>query len=691
MLIQRLLLIGLIFISICASVVAQPKKKQVSAPAPSQPAATPNLILATVGNENVYYNDVERAFQKNMTRKDTKFSAVPRDTALEFLKLYTNYRLKVLNAKERGVDKDSAVKQDIANNRKLLSETFYFDKVVSDARVSELANRRLKELKIAIILSAPQPVGKPSWDSASAATKAKQLIALLNSGASFEKLATDSSDDKETGRSGGVLPWISGGSIIKQVEDEAYRLKPGTFSQTPVQTPFGFFIVKVLESKPRESVKFRHILLQLKENRDSAATMRLADSLYKVFQGNNAANFSEVARKLSDDKASGEKGGYLGSAYSRSNGSEVGNNRLAASFEDPIFKLRDGEFSKPVVTMYGVHIIIRDSTRLPDLATERDMAKRTYRRMYFEEDKRMILDSLQKAYGYQWNTPVYTRLLQSIDTTLTTSDTNWVKSIPSDLGNQVLYKMPSGGITVNQFADSLRKRMDLRGYTLSSAGLQRAASKIADPRVLAQATEKLEQVYPDFGALMQEFNDGILLFKVEEQEVWSKLKFDTTDARAYYESTKSRWLTDRKFNVTEVYVLSDSLAKAIAAEARSGKMLDELAAKYTIREGARDKKGTLNGLSDKSTPLGKKLAEFNPTTGAIVGPFAFDKGYSVVRINSIDMPRTKPFEDAIQDLAPAYQDQLQKKLLENWLNNVRTRFPVIVNNSSVNTIWGNGK
>jgi hypothetical protein len=50
----------------------------------------PSTVLATVGSENVTLGDVERAFQKNLTRRETPFASVPRDTAMEFLRLYTN-------------------------------------------------------------------------------------------------------------------------------------------------------------------------------------------------------------------------------------------------------------------------------------------------------------------------------------------------------------------------------------------------------------------------------------------------------------------------------------------------------------------------------------------------------------------------------------------------------------------------
>ncbi|MCX6141193.1 MAG: peptidylprolyl isomerase [Candidatus Kapabacteria bacterium] len=695
---SRVISIALGILCLASIASAQKGKKQS---APSSMSTAP-IIVATVGTEKIDLADVERAFQKNLSRRDTKLSAIPRDTALEFLRLYTNYRLKVQDAKDRGLESDSAVKVDLANNRRLLSETFFYDKAIADQRVDQLSRRRLKELHIGIILCAiADPVSK-QWDTAGSRRKAERLITQLNAGSDFVKLARDSSDDKETAANGGMLPWISGGSIIKSVEDEAYALKAGQVSPAPVGSRFGYFIVKVFNEEPRDMVKFRHILLTPKDDRDSISTDLFADTLIAILKLKPAPQamalrarkiepsgdaFSDLAKAYSDDKTSASKGGYLGSAYSRSGGMDANGSRLAPGFEEAIYKLKDGEISGRVKTLYGTHIMIRDSTKKPDAFVERDAAKRTYRRLYFEEDKRLVLDSIKKVYGYRWVDQALMAFMGAIDTTKNTQDTTWSRAVTPFLADRTIYEMPRGPIAIGQFTDSLRLRIDMRGYTLNRAGLERAINKIADPLVLAQATAGLEKQYPDFAALMQEFNDGILLFKVEEKEVWSKLRFDTSDARVFYDSTKARWMSEQKYNLTEIYVLSDSAANAIDARIKKGEDISSLAAQYSQREGARDKKGFTSAVSPKTSKLAQKVI---PTTkiGTVIGPFAMDAGWSIIRLEGIVPPQQKSFEAALTDLAPAYQDALQKRLTEQWLSVVRVRHPVTYDQIMIDKIWG---
>lgn len=681
------------------ALVAQKSNKSSKKPAPDWTTS----VLATVGSENIVYADVERAFQKNLNRRDTKLSSVPVDTALDFLRLYTNYRLKVASARERGMDKDSSVIADIDNNKKMLSETYYFDKAFVDARVGELARRRSSELRIGIILCAVTDPTTKLWDSVASMKKATDVIALLNGGADFKTLAKDTSDDKETASNGGVLPWITGGSIIKSVEDEAYQLKVGQHSLKPVASRFGYFIVKVFAQDTRQVVRFRHILLRKKEGRDSAASDLLADSLLQILNSPAAKQdqmlrargidpdqdaFSELAEKYSDDNVSASKGGYLGSWYSRSGGMENNGSRLITEFENGVFALKNGETSGKVHTMFGVHIIRRDSTRMPDSLAERDNAKRTYRRLYFEDDKRLLYDSLKKTYGYHWVADTYNNLMSTIDTTKNSNDTSWWRPINDYLMQQDLYITPKDKFTVKNFTDSLRRRMDMRGYSLNRSGMERSMNKLVDPMVLEQATANLNKQYADFAALMQEFNDGILLFKVEEQEVWSKLKFDTIDARKFFDTTRSRWMTEIKYVISEIYVLTDSAAQAARRRLDAGESFGDVAAQITAREAAREKKGAMGALSPKTSKLAQRAAEEKLVSGQITGPFPHDKGYSIIRVDAIETSRQKTFEEALPELAPAYQDALQKKLTEIWLNDVRKRFTVNVNMPTINKIWG---
>lgn len=638
-------------------------------------------VLATVGPEKITYGELERAYRKNMTRQHVRLYEVPRDSAEAFLQLYINYRLKVLDALSRGLDKDSAVRAELEQNRRLLAETYFFDKRLVEPAVTELLRRRQWELRLAIMLFS----GGFDQDTLPAYERAQTALRLLQQGVPFEQLARDSSDDRETARQGGVLPFITGGMILRPLEEVAYRLTPGQIYPYPIRTRHGYFILKLLERQPRVAVWARHILLPI-VNEDTAAALAKADSLLHLLHA--GADFAELARQNSIDNVTAERGGAFGSWYSRSLGFETIQSRLVAEFENALFSIRDGE-STTAITAFGVHIIRRDSTKRYTADEERETLRRLYRRLYFEEDRQHFLDSVRLALNCRWNTPVYQALIAALDTTKTTSDTAWAAHIPHALWEQPLYlcqHLPTS-LSVQQFIDTLSKPL-YRAYPLRPARLRQVAEQAIVPDLVAHLTRQLEQQYPEFDQLMREFRDGLLLFRVEEQEVWSKLnRFDTAAARAYYDTTRHRYYTEPVYDISEIYLRSDSLARELRRQLDAGADFAFLAEQYTQRPGYREKKGHWGKLTPKQSPLAQLAEQQHAKKGDIVGPLPYENGFVLLRINEYEPPRQKSFEEALPDLAPAVQEQQQRLLTEQWLQHLRARFPVRINTATLEALF----
>ena len=177
------------------------------------------------------------------------------------------------------------------------------------------------------------------------------------------------------------------------------------------------------------------------------------------------------------------------------------------------------------------------------------------------------------------------------------------------------------------------------------------------------------------------------MFKVEDIEVWSKLKFDSTLARVYWDSTKTRYHTEPSYDISEIYILSDSSAKAIYKELTDGdKVFDTLASQNTQRAGYREKKGKWGKVTPKNNKLARIAADKNAQAGMIIEPQPYEKGFSIIKVNSYEPVRQKTFEEAIPDFAPAFQDQIQKKLSMAWLNNLRDKFNVKVYTDKIDKI-----
>lgn len=150
------------------------------------------------------------------------------------------------------------------------------------------------------VVSFRQVVLLPQADSAArlrAFRLADSLLGLVRKGADFADIARRFSDDSSTRESGGELGWFRLGTMVRNFEMVAFRLKPGEISE-PVLTEFGFHLIKVERVQPAE-VLARHVLITPELSAAQIEQGRLlADSIHRALGA--GASFDSLARRYSD-------------------------------------------------------------------------------------------------------------------------------------------------------------------------------------------------------------------------------------------------------------------------------------------------------------------------------------------------------------------------------------------------------
>jgi len=79
--------------------------------------------------------------------------------------------------------------------------------------------------------------------------EAKAVIAKLKAGASFEELAKQSKDTGSA-NNGGDLDWATPAAFVKPFSDAMVSLQKGQMTETPVQSQYGFHVIKVEDIRP---------------------------------------------------------------------------------------------------------------------------------------------------------------------------------------------------------------------------------------------------------------------------------------------------------------------------------------------------------------------------------------------------------------------------------------------------------
>ena len=88
--------------------------------------------------------------------------------------------------------------------------------------------------------------------------EAEALIARLNKGENFEKLAKKSSTDGSAAV-GGDLGYFGHGQMVQPFEKAAFALKVGSYTRQPVETPFGWHIIKLEDRRQKQPPKLEEI------------------------------------------------------------------------------------------------------------------------------------------------------------------------------------------------------------------------------------------------------------------------------------------------------------------------------------------------------------------------------------------------------------------------------------------------
>lgn len=211
--------------------------------------------------------------------------------------------------------------------------------------------------------------------------RATRIFTRAKSGEDFYKLAQENSDAKDA-RTGGQMGLRAVGRYPTLFTDAAKDLKVGELAG-PIRSGAGFHLLKLLEKQLPSSNSFaitqtnpRHILLRTGPTlSESAAKTKLLDLKKRV--ESRAIDFVTAAKETSQD-GSAAAGGDLG---------WVNPGQFVPEFENVMDKLEIGKISDPIVTRFGVHLLLVQERRQNQLSAseQRDVARNVLREKKFDD------------------------------------------------------------------------------------------------------------------------------------------------------------------------------------------------------------------------------------------------------------------------------------------------------------------
>jgi peptidyl-prolyl cis-trans isomerase SurA len=672
-------------------------------------------IVMTINDKSIKKSEFEVVYRKNNGKEANNLTK----SVKEYVDLFSLYKSKVYEAESLGLDTLSTFKTELAGYRKQLAAPYLTDKNTNESLLTEAYERMKSEVRASHILVKLNESALPkdtleAWTRISILRNAvlgklpsaseisnydkllkntsevSKLLANKDSalyknrlngikklsetikGAEdkFTSLAPSLSDDPSAGENKGDLNYFSALDMVYPFECAAYNTKVGDVSSI-VRTRFGYHILKVYDKRlNRGEITVSHIMAKIPKEaseQDKTNAKTRIDEIYTKLKAGQ--NYEELARQFSEDKQSSDKGGQL---------QPFKGGRMPKAFEDAAFALKNNnDISEPVKSPYGWHIIKRNDLKgVPEFdVIKNELKSRVTRDSRSQMGRVALIERVKKENGFKENLKSRDEFLKVLDSSYLKS--TWKAEKASKLGNKEIFNLAGKSYTQNDFAKFLETQMTFR----PSADLNEVMKGIyvtwVNESVVNYEDSQLEKKYVDFANLYREYRDGILLFDLTDQKVWSKAVKDTAGLRAFYESNKNNYLWDERAEVTTYKCLNDKVAKDMRKLYKAGKtekqITDEL-----------NKSSQLNVTVENVTYLKGENKNVDANWKAGIAPLnsVEEKNVSVIIVNKILPKSPKTLAECRGNVTADYQNYLDAE----WLTYLKKKYTVKVNQEVLDNI-----
>ena len=625
-------------------------------------------VLMTVNNVPVYKSEFEQIYWKN--KKETIATKEDLD---EYMELFTKFKLKVTEAEDLGMDTIASFIKELDGYKVQLEQPHLIDKEVNEELIKEAYDRINTEIRASHILIKLDGVATPE-DTLKAYNKIKNIRdKILRGDLTFSEAAKRMSEDESAKENNGDLGYFTAFRMVYSFESAAFNTPLGDVSQ-PFRSRYGYHIVNTVDRRAgRGTVKVSHLMLSVKKDMSALDKENLKKKIYEIYEKlGEGESFVKLAKEFSEDRQSKLKMGeeaWLkpGEAF--------------LEFDSVAFSLKnDGDYSTPLQTKVGWHIIKRGEYKpVGDLESMRhELKNKIQRDVRAQISKEKFIVKLKNEYGFVEVSKNKQKLYSVID-----------KSVFSGKWNSEAADKLSGELF--SFADRSYSQQDFVSYIVSTQKpsknkdvtkfIDNKYSKYVSNMIMAYERTQLSKKYPEFRDLLKEYRDGILLFGITDEKVWSKGVKDTTGLKAYYEAHKNEYMWSDRVDAKIFTSSSQKTIKTAYKLVKKGKIGNDSIVNYLNKESQLNVKFE-NGrfvasekevIKDFSWGMGLNKPQLIDATNG---------KYSFVIIDKKLPSQVKELKEAKGLITAAYQDYLEK----TWLDELRKKYPVTIDNEILYSI-----
>jgi peptidyl-prolyl cis-trans isomerase SurA len=512
-------------------------------------------------------------------------------------------------------------------------------------------------------------------DTTLAYNKAMEIRQKILSGEDFGTVARTYSDDPSAKDNGGDLGWFTVFRMVYPFETGAYKTPKGEVSM-PVRTRFGYHIIKVTDVRPaRGEIRVAHIMVMVPESMTQEEKQEAKSKIYSYYDSlQSGMDFTELAKKYSEDRGSAASGGNL---------PWFGTGRMVPPFEDASFAIENiGDFSPPIQTSFGWHIIkLLDKKTYEDFdSVKADLQSSVTKSDRNTYSKAAMLERIKTKNQFTENQSALADFYRAVDSTI--FDGTWDPGKASGL-NDMLFSIGDREISQEDFTNYLDAHQGGRKMNLK-VFVNRKYDLFVEDQVMQYEEDQLPDKYPEYRHLVQEYHDGILLFDLTDQMVWSKAVKDSAGLEAFYEQHKEDYQWKERMDAT-LYTCRDAEVAAFAMGLLTGSKRrmpdpDEILS-AAIKEFSDS--SSISYENRKLEPGDHPLTEQMDWSKDKISKTREENGKTVFLVNNkILKPSVKELADCRGLVTADYQNYLEKE----WIQKLREKYRIWVNRELLSKI-----
>lgn len=630
-------------------------------------------VIMTIDGNPITKSEFLQIYLKN--NDNPKYDKASLD---EYMELFKKFKLKVAEAEALGYDTIPKLVKELAGYQKQLARPYLIDSSKNKSLVKEAYDRTKYEVRASHILIRLESNASPK-DTLLAYNRLVEMKKRIDAGEDFATVAKKKggSEDPSVGSNGGDLGYFTAFQMVYQFEDAAYSTPVGSVTN-PFRTRFGYHILKVVDKRPaRGTIEAAHVMISASKDANGEevkAAKAQIDEIHKLLI--DGSDFAEIVKKHSDDPSSKDKGGVLPKFGTGTT------TRMVPEFSQVAFQLKnDGDFSEPIRTDYGFHIIKRISWEdVPAFEVlEKDLEKKVSKDARAVKTQASFVVKLKDLYGFKNKSKRGLEWFnQNIDSTYHLGQFK-----ASELkGNKVLFKLDKKKFRSKAFAAYLEENYRAARQDTPKTVVAKQYKLWEDEAILDYEETKLAGKYPAYKALITEYHDGILLYEVMSDKVWNLAMKDTTGLKEFHGQNKEKYTWGKRVdadifecnsqeNATDLVKLLVISADTLSTQTAVRMVNESSALNVKHKRGKYDIAKT-KSLAGSPYTLKKGMNE----------TYQLDGKFYVVRVTESIPAGLKEFDEAKGAITSDYQNYLEVE----WLKEIEKKHKVIINKEELYSI-----